>query len=174
MPFSPRPAIAFPAYQTQAGLTATAAREHQSDYAESQGQAQETNRRTDGVWTDLPYSPGRFTTGTTGATWQVQQKDVITARYKVIGAELAINLYIVGTLAGVPTGTLRIQLPERLRVRKAAYAALWGTSGAAFFTVLGQAVVGARAISFLRVDFQNWALGSAQVAGQMLIEVEEV
>jgi len=45
MPYSPRPSISFPAFQTPAGLLPQADREHRSDYSETQGQARELNRR---------------------------------------------------------------------------------------------------------------------------------
>jgi hypothetical protein len=99
MPYSPRPSISFPAFQTPAGLLPQADREHRSDYSETQGQARELNRRTDGYWIYPPFAPSRFF-AVSPAVLKVTPQEVITYRYKLIGATL---LTIIVAMALVPS-----------------------------------------------------------------------
>jgi hypothetical protein len=174
MPDSPRPAIAFPAFQTPAGLTPQADREHRSDYAETQGQAKELNRRTSGVWLDLPYSPDRYR-AEPPAIWTVTPSDILTARYKVIGATLTMSLFVFGSINS-PASILHVQLPERLRARQYAHAPAQVSSLAIpnFAVNVCQIAPGSRALGFFWLQFAAWPVGGVRIGTQIEIEVEEV
>ena len=173
MPFSPRPAIAFPASQTPAGLTAQAVREHRSDYAETQGGAQELNRRTDGYWLDLPYSPGRFIC-LPPSLWIVAKKDVHTGRYKVTGAQLILNVNVLGSVAVAQASPIRIVIPERLIPRYIAVSSVFGSVNGVPTPALAYCSPSTRTVDFYRADFSAWPVGPVEVAGQIVIEVEEL
>lgn len=168
MPDSPRPSIAFPAFQTPGGLLPQAVREHHSDYAETQGAARELNRRTDGYWIDLPYSPGRFL-GYFG-TWAVQKKDCPALRYKIIGAEMRVSVNVTGTVS-VPEPVVRIVLPERMMIREQVIALWFGSPPNAPILVAAQR--GGRTLDCYRLDSSNWPAGPAQVSGEIVFEVQE-
>jgi hypothetical protein len=153
-------------------LPAQSDREHRSDYANTQGMAAELSRRTDGYWTDLPYSPGRYRADSP-AQWGVTKAGITAARYKLSGSELRLSVWVTGALTAA-SNSLYIQLPERLQVRAGA-----GSIGLAFLTAILsttcilRAFPGKRAVQLTRIDFLQWPVTDVQVIGQLVIEVEE-
>jgi hypothetical protein len=164
--------VAFPAFQTPSGLLPQAVREHTSDYAETQGQAKELARRTSGVWTDLPYSPGRYLAASP-AVWTVARKEIVAARYHVIGAELYFNLFLSGTVTVAPASVLRVVLPERFKSRQNTTTTFQGTFGGVNGLIYAQVSIGTRFLEFYRLDFAAWPIGPMRAFGQMVVEVEE-
>ena len=169
----PAPALAYPAYQTPAGIAPQSVRELHNTYAEAQGHAREVDSRTDGRWIPLPYAASRYWVGTPGSAWVVPPKTVYVARYKRTGAELRLMLNVVGTITGTPTGELRILLPDRLKARAIGATTLFGAAAGPSIMVLAYAPAGAKFVVCYRSDFSAWPLGSAQVTGTVTLEVEE-
>jgi len=174
MPDSPRPSISFPAFQTPAGLHPQADREHQSDYSETQGQAAELSRRTDGYWIDLPYAPSRFG-APAPSVWAVEKKDILALRYKLAGSQASVNFYVNGSITvAAAAGALSIELPERLRARQTAAKPITAVAGGAFAGAFVQILRGARRLTVSPTALAAWPLGGVTLFGQIVIEVEEV
>jgi hypothetical protein len=164
----------FPAFRTPAGLAIPSAFEHTNDYAESQGQAKQIDQRTNGVWLDVPYSPGLFTAVSAGTTWTVPKAQVNVYRYKLAAAELRLNFNVGGTLAGGTSSGLKIELPERRKARAIVGTIGYGTDTSGGFPTLLYLVTGGRVVTiYNRFGYANWQPGAVTVGGQLLIEVEE-
>jgi hypothetical protein len=172
MPDSPRPSIAFPAFQTPAGLLPQADREHRSDYAETQGQASELSRRTDGYWIDVPYSPARYL-APPPAMWIVPKSEVFTARYKIVGGLLSLHVSIWGSVQVGPAAALQIVLPERRIARQYAFGLAFLANATGFAVNAWQIAAGSGIVSFYAKDYAPWPVGAIRVGAQLAIEVEE-
>jgi len=170
MPYSPRPSISFPAFQTPAGLLPQADREHRSDYSETQGQARELNRRTDGYWIYPPFAPSRFL-AVAPAVLQVMPQNVITFRYKLIGATLHLHFHIFGNLTA-DSPYLGIVYPERLIAREFALMPCH-VANTAYGVLVCQTHYHENFLRVYNLGFAPWTAGGIRMGSQIEIEVEE-
>jgi hypothetical protein len=170
MPLKADPLV-YEAFRTPGGLTPQEAMEHKHAYAQQQGQAAQLDRRTNGVWRDVPYSAGLFI-GESGHSVVIDRTAPYCYRYKLIGPELHLRWMLVGNLGAAMT-TFQIVLPEGLKIKQGVECDGngWGQSGVGY-AVGVYGAPGSKTMHFFRVDQTPWSAGFFVCRGNTQVEVQ--
>lgn len=127
-----------------------------------------------GEWKDIPYSPSIFTADR-GAKWEVEQADITTLAYSIVGNTMTVAFRIVNTsVSGAQPTLLEIAIPEGRKARRAITNTLIATDNGAFFHTMAQAPAGSKTIQVSRPPTGLWAISRNQtrVIGQITIDVQ--
>lgn len=126
-----------------------------------------------GDWIDVAFAATNFT-GSASMTWTVTSAQQVAFSYLKLGTTIYLNYWIEGAaLGGTASASLRLKLPENVRIAQYASAPFYAVNGAAT-TGRATATPGDRFITLFKTDNTNWSLASTvTVQGQIALEVSD-
>lgn len=127
-----------------------------------------------GDWIGINFDATRFT-GADSMTWTVQDIDIDTDRYTLIGHTLIYGFRIVNTtVAGTPSDTLQIALPGGLVAERSMQGFVYAKDAGTVEIAVAQVAAGGSHVLISKTDFSNWTASThdTDVYGQVICEVE--